>query len=480
MKIVFVYPDIFPHLPFWKGCYYCGIGSLSSFLKYRGHNTSLIHITQPISKEDFINAVFNEAPDLVGFSSTSHAFPMVKKLAGWIKEENLPAPVICGGIHPTISPDEAINTKGIDMICRGEGEEPLLELCNKLEKGEDLRSIPNIWYKDNNVINKNPLRPPYQDLSALPFPDRNIFKYKELYHESHGYATVIVSRGCPYQCSYCCNHALKRLYGHKVKYSRFRSVDNAICEVKQILKDFPFIKGIHFDDDILFLNENWGKTFMCRYKDEVGLPFRCNARPNLIDKTKVELMRKANCYQVVIGLESGNDYIRNKILNRNLRNDQIVNAFQLFNNAKIQTKSFNMVGVPFEDTRAVLDTIKLNAKMSVDEIQVTIFQPYRGTKLYDLCLEKGFLTNKELAEDSFSPSPVLLDSITPELVLMFRNYFKIFVRIYQILYLLPKVLSSALINSMDRVLSQKNTPKILNKIFPGINFIYRLIQYKTT
>ena len=184
MKIVFVYPDILPYLPFWKGYYYEGIGSLSSFLKQHGHNTSLIHITKPISKENLINAVTNEAPDLIGFSSTSHAFPIVKKLASWIKEEKILTPVICGGIHPTISPDEAINTEGIDMICRGEGEEPLHELCDKLTKGKDVRRIQNIWYKENNEIIKNPLRPPCQDLSALPFPDRNIFEYKNLFHES--------------------------------------------------------------------------------------------------------------------------------------------------------------------------------------------------------------------------------------------------------------------------------------------------------
>ena len=423
--------------------------------------------------------VANENPGLIGFSSTSHAFPIVKRLAGWLKEENLAAPVICGGIHATICPDETIHTEGIDMVCRGEGEEALLELCNALDKGRDSKNILNIWCKDKEKIHKNPLRPPCQDLSTLPFPDRNIFQYKDLFHERLGEASVMVSRGCPYQCSYCCNHVLRRIYDQKTKPVSFRSPDNAICEIKQILKEFSFIKAIHFDDDILFLNKKWGADFMLKYKTEIGLPFRCNMRPNLVDEYKVKLMKEAGCFQVVVGLESGNEYIRNKVLNRNLSNDQMVNAFQLFKKARLTTKSFNMVGIPCEDVKSILDTIKLNAQVRADEMQVTMFQPYRGTTLYDLCVQKGYLTNEELAEDFFSPSPLRLDTVTHEQVLMFCHYFKIFVRMYQILYLFPEALSSALVSSLDRVFSLKHVAKILNKIFPALNSAYRVIQYKT-
>lgn len=478
MKVTFVYPDIQPRFRFWKGHYYSGIGYLSAFLRNYGHSTSLIHITQPISKETFTKYIFDENPDLIGFSSTSHSFPIVERLAGWIKEENLQIPTICGGIHPTISPDETINTEGINIICRGEGEEALLELCNNMEKSGNIRNIPNIWYRNKRVVYKNPLRPPYQNLNNLPFPDRSIFTYKDLFHENQGYATVMVSRGCPYQCSYCCNHYLNNLYDHKAKYIRFLSPDTTVLEIKQIVKDFPFIRAIHFDDDILFITENWGKDFLTRYKDEVGLPFRCNERPNLMTRTKAEAMREAGCNKISIGLESGNDYIRNKVLNRNLNNDQIKTAFHFCKNAKIRTKSFNMVGIPYEDPRAILDTIKLNAEMSVDEIQATIFQPYQGTKLFDLCLEKGFLTKENLSLDFFSPAPLLLDTITPEQVLMFRNYFRVFVRIYKVLYGLPKAVSGFLIKSTDVVLSSKYICKLLNTIYFPLNFIYRLYRLK--
>jgi len=480
MKVTFIYPDIIPHRLFWKGHYCYGIGSLSAFLKHYGnHQVSLIHITQPMSREIFINTVLKEAPDLIGFSATSHAFPLVKKLAGWFKEEGIAAPVICGGIHPTLAPDDAINTPGIDLICRGEGEEALLELCNKLENKKNITDIPSIWCKTDDTIYKNSLRSPLENMSSMPFPDRKIFNYGELFHEKKGVASVMLSRGCPYNCSYCCNHALHGLHDKKTKYTRFVTVDRAIAQIKQISKDFPFIKGINFDDDILFLDNKWGTDFMLMYKKEVGLPFCCNMRPNLVDKTKVELMRAAGCHKVVIGLESGNDFIRNKILNRNLKEKQLVNAFQLFHQGKIHTKSFNMVGIPCENTEAILDTIKLNAKMNVDEIQVTIFQPYQGTKLYELCREKGFLTDKELSSDFFSPSPLVLDTISHEQVLMFRSYFKVFIKFYKTIFcIFPAILSNTFVKFIDRVLSLKLTAIILNKIYVPLNFLFRLIQSK--
>ncbi|UCC39904.1 MAG: cobalamin-dependent protein [Candidatus Aminicenantes bacterium] len=478
MKIAFVYPDIQPRFRFWRGYYYCGIGSLSAYLKQYGHDTLLIHMIRNPSKEKFINCLREEKPDLIGFSCTSHAFPVVEKLAGWIKEENKRLLVICGGIHPTVSPDETIDTEGIDMICRGEGEEPLLELCNKLDKGENIHNILNIWSKFEGEVHRNPLRPPYQDLDRLPFPDRKIFHYRDLFIESQGYATVMVSRGCPYECSYCCNHVLKELYGKGTKYTRFRSVDNAISEIKHIVKEFPFIRGIHFDDDILILNKRWGEAFMARYRDEGGLPFSCNGRPNLLDKETVELMSKAGCQEVSIGLESGNDYIRNEVLKRKLSRKQIIDAFGLCKKFGIHIKSFNMVGIPHEDTRAVLDTIKLNAEVDVNAIQATIFQPYKGTTLFDLCAKRQFLAAGGLSMDFFSEAPLILDSIKLQQILMFRNYFKIFVAFYKLLGKLPGCISPLFINSADRILSSFYTAVVLNKIYVPMNFFFRLFQLR--
>jgi len=473
MKITLVYPDVLLHRLDWTGYFYTGIGSISAVLKQDGYTTSLFHIVQPIKKKDFIGRIKEEAPDLIGFSSTSHMFPLVKMFASWLKEEDFKIPTICGGIHPTIAPEKAISTDGIDMICRGEGEEPIRELCRKMKNNEDFSYIENLWIKRKGEVIKNPIRPLRENLDTLPFPDRTIFNYETLYAERDGRASFLVGRGCPYNCTYCCNHLLRKIYGTEGKQIRFRTVDNVIAEIKEVLRNYPSVKSLIFDDDILFLNRKWSEEFTEKYRNDIKLPFTCNARANLMDKARVNLLKKAGCVHVKFGLESGNEEISNNILNRQLKNEHIINAFALCKQAGLITESFNMVAIPHETPSTILDTIKLNAKIDVDYLQVTIFQPYQGTKLAEFCEKEYGIEADDLASDFFSPSILKMKSVRPSQALMFRDYFKVLVRYYKFLQNLPKGLSVPLAKLSDAVLAFYPTSVVLNNIYIPLNYLYR-------
>jgi len=476
MKITFVYPDILLHRPDWTGYFYVGIASLSTVLTKEGYETSLIHITKPMSKSLFIEKVRREGPDLIGFSSTSPMFPIVKQLTGWLAEEGIKVPTVCGGIHPTIAPDETISVKGIDMICRGEGEAPLLEICRKLGNSEDVGSIQNIWVKKSGFVQKNPLRPLIDDLDKLPFPDRSVFDYQNLYAERQGRLSFLASRGCPYNCAYCCNHLIRKIYESEGKKIRFRSVDNVISEIKEVIRNYPFIRTVNFDDDILFLTRKWAEEFTERYRTEIGLPFICNARANLMDKSRVDLLKKAGCFHVKFGLESGNEHISNNVLNRQLTNEQVKKAFALCKDAGLITESFNMVGIPFDTPSSILDTIKLNASMGVDKMQVSIYQPYQGTKLADVCVENDFVVSKDLNSDWFSPT-LKLNTISSGQVLMFRDYFRVLVRLYQVMLNLPGGIQRIFIASADKMLSLEITSGALNLMYIPLNNVYRKLLH---
>jgi radical SAM superfamily enzyme YgiQ (UPF0313 family) len=472
MEVLLIYPDILFGGANWPGYYYHGIGFLAAALKKASHSVNLLHLTKPVRKEKYQEKTlsFGNA-EVIGFSVTSNMWPYAQKWIGWTREKFTNSFVICGGIHPTLNPEEVIETYGVDAICIGEGEEALVELCGKLEDGQDLTETPSIWIKNNGKIHKNPVRPLLKNLDNLPFPDREIFDYQKLYHERINEASVMASRGCPYRCSYCCNEALWKVYDKTPHYVRFRSVQNMIQELKQIISNYTFIKGFAFDDDILPLNVRWFKEFADEYKREIGLPFTCNIRPDLMNENIVGILKEAGCWRVHMGIESGNDKIRNEILNRNISKEQIIKAFSLCKENGIKLYSYNMVGLPGENIPEILDTIKLNAIILANVNQVSIFYPYKKTRLYDLCQTKGLISHREVT-DYFEDTKLEFTPFKRNQIFFFLSYFRSLVNLYDLIFKLSPRLSNKCIKILDRLLSTRIGFKIIylmmTKTYPAI------------
>lgn len=472
MKVTFVYPDIFEYIPDYKGTFYTGIALLSAVLKSAGHSTSLVHITNSeYSTADFSHSLEQHQPDLIAFSSTTHGYAMVKKMVVCLKNVYKNTPTIYGGIHPTLSPEESIQTPGIDMICVGEGEGCLLDVCTALEQGKRLDNIPNLWLRMNGKVVRNPLRHLIENLDELPFPDRELFDYPHLYFEQRKEATFMISRGCPYSCTYCSNEALRNLYKELGHYVRFRSVNSVIQEIQQVLHDYPFVKGLHFDDDILVLKSDWAQEFVELYRQKISLPFCCNIHPSLCNEKTIQMLSYAGCYELRIGLESGNEYIRKELLNRNLEKNTIINAFHTARKYGIKVMSFNMIGLPHENPSRILDTIKLNAHCSVDDIRHTIFYPYPGTRLYELCRDERLLTERRVNND-YMNTVLNLPSLSCQQLHMFWQYFHTFVKVYAYLYLLPKSLSRCVEFLLDTFLTCRLAPTVLIWSRPLIHVLW--------
>jgi anaerobic magnesium-protoporphyrin IX monomethyl ester cyclase len=269
-------------------------------------------------------------------------------------------------------------------------------------------------------------------LDDLPLPDRSLFDYPRLQTEREGGATMMASRGCPYNCTYCCNKALREAMGNAKPLIRFHSVDYVIRQAKDILANYDFVKKIQFDDDILFLEEAWAEEFAERFPREIGLPFVSNLRPNLASEKTVSLLSQAGCKEVRIGLESGNDHIRTQILGRKIPRQQIVDTVRLCHQYGMRVMSYNIVGLPFETPYTVLDTIKLNAEIGADDMNFTIFQPYAGTELHKQSRQHGFLRGPAGYDlDFYSDSILEQPTITRRQVRMFRHWYHPLVRIYR-------------------------------------------------
>jgi anaerobic magnesium-protoporphyrin IX monomethyl ester cyclase len=343
------------------------------------------------------------------------------------------------------------------MICVGEGEGAMLELCESLEADRDITTISNLWVKQGQQVHTNAPRPLIEDLDRLPFPDTHIFDYPNLETSKRGLAPVMASRGCDKACTYCCNHKIRSVYRNHSHYVRFRSVENVLRNIQTLLTEYPFIRFINFVDDILPLRRDWFRQFAQEYRKQIGLPFRSKCRPDLLSEEVIQLLKEAGCQHIKLGVESGNKYLRTQILRRKITDEQIINAFDLCHRYDIASTSYNMVGLPFEDMPAILDTIKLNARLRPRLIQRTIYYPYCHTELYDLCQAKGFLTERRY--DSYKEGTILTQpGLTATQVQFTYEAFNFLVHVYTKCNLFPGNLKTHSIRWVDRLVSSRLTP----------------------
>lgn len=419
MKICFVYPDIEGVEQYGFRKFYHGIGYISSCLKAAGYDTSLVYLETRLSKSEFYKQIERISPDLIAFSSTTNQFEFVQTYTSMIKEIMPNIPIIVGGAHPTLSPETVINDENIDFVCIGEGEYPLLDLANAIDKNkdyknEDCRKIENIWAKSGGNIIRNSLRPLISNLDILHFADRELFDFKEIVSHTNGWIDIMASRGCPYNCSYCCNHIFKKTFTGLGKYVRFRSVSNVLEEIKKLVSCYD-VKSLNFQDDAFTLDHNWTQQFCDEYKKEFDIPFWINTR---VDRTNEDIIKKladAGCKGIRIGLESGNEEIRKKILKREMSNDEIRNFFSLARKYGLETYTCNMIGIPGETSQMIDDTIQLNRDVEPNYLQFSVYHPYPMTELYDLCIREGYYNGEDSLLTYYDKKSVLkLPTLTQE------------------------------------------------------------------
>lgn len=461
MKVTFVYPDYFETQEIHtepQGRVYLGVGYLSAVLKRGGHETELVHLVRPVGREELAETVSRTRPDAVAFSATTLQFGRIRELASWLKQD-LGTTTICGGVHPTIDPESALSEEAIDYICVGEGEEAFLEFCDSIDAGRPVDEIGGIWGRSpGGGIFRNPVRPLIEDLDSLPFPDRSIFDPEKFASNQKHRLTMMASRGCPFDCSYCCNHLQRSIYPNGGRYVRFRSPANVIAEIKEARAADPSLEQVRFDDDILTLDRKWFREFASLYEREVDLPFICNARVDLLNEEMAELLARAGCSAIAMGVESGNTWLRKNVLGRNMDDDKILRAFDLCRANGIPTVSLNMTGFPRETLSMALDTVKMNARISPGLAQVTALCPFPNTRIYKLCEEGGMLGGSTPDTLFSGRSDLELDGMTRAQVKMVCENFVLLMVWYRKLAGLPGPLAGVSEKALDLFLGARLVP----------------------
>lgn len=472
MRVLFIY----------RNAEWLGIEYLSSMLKKAGHQTELLFDPgagdieyklfflkiQKIVQERFLRLATRFKPDLFCFSILTNLFPWCKETMVFLKRHFPDVPIIAGGLHPTMFPELVINLPEVDMICIGEGEDALLELCNSMESGRRRADIMNIWFKENGKIIRNPIRELRQNLDELPFPDKDIF-YQYGCFRSRIY--MMTGRGCPYNCTYCFNHSYKQLYENSGKYVRRRSVDNCIDEIIYYKSKYS-IKEVFFYDDTFTLNHDWVRKFCDEYRRHIKLPFALNVRANTITREVVKILKEAGCYYVVMGVESGDEYIRNEVMKRNLSDKVILEAAEHIHSEGIKLCTLNVVGVPGETPEQMWKTVELNWRLCPNGgSMASTFYPFPKTELYELAIKMKYLDEAGIEKVNSGDGSYRSDTVLKH---PYKKTIKQVVAFEPIMVRIPKIF-----HPIFKKLSPMLPIRLFSILFysPFRHFLYRLKEF---
>jgi len=393
---------------YYRGSEHFGVQAMISYLKSKGHEVELIYdpalgdngyLDIP-AVNNFLNRIvcndkrvvekvvrFN--PDLVAFSAITNLYLPITKLAKKIKKV-LDVPIVIGGIHPTSIPEEVIKDECYDAVCIGEGEEPLEELLQRLEEKRSYTDVKNLWVRDaSGKIHKNIKRPIISSLDSLPTADKSLF---EKYGALTTQLNIMTTRGCPFECTFCVNSFRNSLYTGEV-YLRQRSVKNVIDGITELLKVHKF-KSVRFHDDVFAFNVKWLRDFKDAYRKHVNLPFHCYVTPSTAKEEILRLLSEAGCTKISMGVQSGSEKIRTKLLHRKHTDEDIIAAAQRIKKYGMKLSAEYIFGFPEETPEDMWKSLDLNDKLDANYTPSFIFYPYPKTELAEYCLKEGYLTEE--------------------------------------------------------------------------------------
>ncbi|GAB4319999.1 MAG: radical SAM protein [Promethearchaeota archaeon] len=411
MRVTLVHPNLHGEYSPSLGVTYVG-----TVLQRHGHEVKVLDFTG--MKRHWMELLHRHVrsfqPEVVGFSVLSFNVRDALVMSVELKRVDPEVVTLFGGVHATLAPGELLERPEVDAACTGEGEETVPKFLEALGGGgaTSLPDVAGVWYKKKlegrgnrgtsrtrenrgEEVVRNPPRPVVADLDALPFPNWDLWDNFDRYldfMQFEGELPVLASRGCPYSCSFCSNHRLRRLMpGPPV---RVRSPANVVEEVGYQLEKYgDRVKVAYFWDENFFGNRREAFEEFCRLYVAAGLHERvrwsCNVRADAIDRDWAETARRAGCFHVRFGVESGNEVVRNAVLNKGLSDEVVFRARRVLREADLLCRANFILGAPGETVETMRQTLRFVRELDPDFYFLSVFQPLPGTRVLDLVERLG-------------------------------------------------------------------------------------------
>ena len=345
--------------------------------------------------QEIRTAVYNFQPDLLGITVMTTKFGSALKTAEVIKNMNPKLPIVAGGPHPTLLPEQVLKSQHIDMVVRGEGEKTFLNLVEMLDKNKNLKNIKGISYKRDGKSFHNEDQDFIEDLDGIPFPARELLMNPQSY-SSEDMGVIMASRGCPFNCSYCFHP-----WGKKV---RFRSVENVVKEMIQIKTKYK-TSQFEFKDDTFGINKKWSIDFCNRLVAEnLKINWGCTTRVDMLNEDLIKVMKKAGCNIIKLGIETGSERIL-KETRKGVTFNQMKATVGLLNKHKLFWSGYFMIGLPTETEEDVQKTYKFMKELNPYYAGLGVYNPFPHTELFNQGVKMGLLKPEVELGHFFNTNP---------------------------------------------------------------------------
>ena len=349
-------------------------------------------------RQDLKDQVERFQPDLFAISSTEDMWELGMHILEEVRDYKVRnnIPVIAGGVFPTFAPALTLKWPLVDMVCVGEGENALIDLCAKIERGDDYTGVTNLWVKaQDGSITKNSVNKPV-DINELPMIDVNIFEDARLYRPMAGkiYRMLPIEtiRGCPYTCRFCNSPTQTSLYKEEAnaKFLRKKKLDLVYKELRYFKDELNLEYAYFWADTFLAMNKRELDEF-CEMYSDIKLPFWMQTRPETISHENIKKLSDVGLHRISFGLEHGNEAFRSRMLDRRWKNADIIESLKIPHQYGVQFSVNNITGFPEETRELAMDTVELNRHIGADNANIYSFVPFHGTPLRKVCEDMGLI-----------------------------------------------------------------------------------------
>jgi radical SAM superfamily enzyme YgiQ (UPF0313 family) len=408
---------------------------LASLLKREGWETSLSDcIVQDIDFETLEKAVRDFQPDLVVINAVTPSLESDLLSCRTVKKAAPRAVTAAIGIHPTILPEECLALEpALDYVIRGEPELTVKELAAAIQNGTGPAGIAGLSYRSGNTVVREKDRVPLQNLDDLPLPAWHLVDRSKyiLPFTDRPFLLIATSRGCPYSCTFCADAAF---YGKKL---RLRSP-------AKIVDELAWVKATFGISEFLFWSESFtiNRQFCTAVAREIiarklDVSWVCNSRVDHVDRELLDLFKKAGCWMIGYGIESGAQNIIDR-MRKGITLEQIAAAVTASHAAGLEVTGHCVVGYPGETSATINQTIAMTKRLPFDFVQYYCSVPFPGSELYSEAKKEGWIVSNDWSRFEQNFSVITTPTLSADEVMAWRK------RAYRRFYIRPRTVWNVL------------------------------------